>query len=166
MFVTMDTSCKLYFEGDNICTSNSLVDLPATVPALNNKKKKKTKKNKKQKTPNKQKTTPQKTNKNPQNKQTNKHPPPPSSHLSTTLSLSVCLSVHQLDRLIGQVVHSSPSRSANPGFDSRFRRVLSRPSHTSDLQIGTPGPPCQAPDVKGSAMGLVGPVSVYCEWVR
>ena len=26
--------------------------------------------------------------------------------------------------------------------------------------------PCQAPGVKGSALGLVGPISVYCDWVR
>ena len=26
--------------------------------------------------------------------------------------------------------------------------------------------PCQAPGVIWSAMGLVGPVSVYCDWVR
>ena len=26
--------------------------------------------------------------------------------------------------------------------------------------------PCQAPGVTGSALGLVGPVSVYCDWVR
>ena len=26
--------------------------------------------------------------------------------------------------------------------------------------------PCQAPGVKGSALGLVGPVSAYCDWVR
>ena len=26
--------------------------------------------------------------------------------------------------------------------------------------------PCQAPGVLGSALGLVGPVSVYCDWVR
>ena len=25
---------------------------------------------------------------------------------------------------------------------------------------------CQAPGVIGSALGLVGPVSVYCNWVR
>ena len=25
--------------------------------------------------------------------------------------------------------------------------------------------PCQAPGVTGSALGLVGPVSVYCDWV-
>ena len=27
-------------------------------------------------------------------------------------------------------------------------------------------PHCQAPGVIGSALGLVGPVSVYCDWVR
>ena len=26
--------------------------------------------------------------------------------------------------------------------------------------------PCQAPDVIGSALGLVSPLSVYCDWVR
>ena len=26
--------------------------------------------------------------------------------------------------------------------------------------------PCQAPGVKGSVLGLVGPVSVYCDWMR
>ena len=26
--------------------------------------------------------------------------------------------------------------------------------------------PCQAPGVIGSVLGLVGPVSVYCDWVR
>ena len=26
--------------------------------------------------------------------------------------------------------------------------------------------PCQAPGVLGSALGLVGPVSIYCDWVR
>ena len=26
--------------------------------------------------------------------------------------------------------------------------------------------PCQAPGVIGSTLGLVGPVSVYCDWVR
>ena len=26
--------------------------------------------------------------------------------------------------------------------------------------------PCQAPGIVGSALGLVGPVSVYCDWVR
>ena len=26
--------------------------------------------------------------------------------------------------------------------------------------------PCQSPGVKGSVLGLVGPVSIYCDWVR
>ena len=39
-------------------------------------------------------------------------------------------------------------------------------SHTSDLNIGTPVATLQEPGVTGSALGLVGPVSVYCDWVR
>ena len=31
---------------------------------------------------------------------------------------------------------------------------------------GGGGLPCQAPGVIGSALGLVGPVSAYCDWVR
>ena len=38
-------------------------------------------------------------------------------------------------------------------------------SHTGDLTIGTPVA-CQALGVIGSVLGLVGPVSVYCDWVR
>ena len=30
----------------------------------------------------------------------------------------------------------------------------------------SPLPSCQAPGVIGSVLGLVGPVSVYCDWVR
>ena len=39
-------------------------------------------------------------------------------------------------------------------------------SHTSDLNNDTPTATCQAPGVIGSAPGLVGLVSVYCDWVR
>ena len=39
-------------------------------------------------------------------------------------------------------------------------------SHTSDLKIGTPVAPCQAPGMRGSVLGLVGPVLVYSDWVR
>ena len=35
-------------------------------------------------------------------------------------------------------------------------------SHTGDLKIGIP----VVPRVIGSALGLVGPVSVYSDWVR
>ena len=57
------------------------------------------------------------------------------------------------------------SRAADPGFDSRLRHGdFSGPSHTSDLKIGTPV--VTLPGVEGSAPGLVGPVSLYCDWVR
>ena len=39
-------------------------------------------------------------------------------------------------------------------------------SHTSDLKIGIQWLPCQVLGVIGSVLGLVGPVSVYCDWVR
>ena len=54
------------------------------------------------------------------------------------------------------MVQASASRAEDPGFESRLRRDFSGSSHTSDLKIG----------VIGSALGLVGPVSVYCDLVR
>ena len=57
------------------------------------------------------------------------------------------------DRLVGLVVKASTSRAEDPGFESRLRwDFFSESSHTSD--------------VIGSVLGLVGSVSVYCEWVR
>ena len=57
--------------------------------------------------------------------------------------------------------------SGSPGFDSRFQygsflgQVLS-----DDLKIDTPVATLPAPGITGSALGLVGQVSVYCEWLR
>ena len=60
-----------------------------------------------------------------------------------------------------------PSSGAEDlGFESHLRRDFSGLSHTSDLTIGTPVLPCQALGIIGSALGLVGPMSVYCDWVR
>ena len=70
------------------------------------------------------------------------------------------------DRLVGLVVKASASRAEDPEFESRLRRDFSGSSHTSDLNIGTPTATWQATGVIGSALGLVGPVSVYCGWVR
>ena len=68
------------------------------------------------------------------------------------------------DHLVGLAAKASSSRAEDPGFESRD---FFGSSHTSDLNIGTPvGLPCQAPGVIGSALGLVGPMSVYCDWVR
>ena len=50
------------------------------------------------------------------------------------------------------------------GLNPACAGIFSGSNHTSDLKIGTPR--CQAPGVIGSALGLVGPVSVYCDWVR
>ena len=61
---------------------------------------------------------------------------------------------HQGDRLVGLVVKASASRAEGPGFESRLRRDF----------FGVES--YQAPGVIGSALGLVGPVSVYCDWVR
>ena len=62
------------------------------------------------------------------------------------------------------MVKASASGAEDPGFESRLRRDFSGSSHTSDLKIGTPV--AILPGVIGSVLGLVGPVSVYCDWVR
>ena len=71
------------------------------------------------------------------------------------------------DRLDGLVVKASFSREEDPGFESRLRRDFSGSSHTSDSKIGTPVATLPgAWRCRASALGLVGPVSVYCDWVR
>ena len=62
-------------------------------------------------------------------------------------------------RLAGLVVKASAWRAADPGFDSRLR-------HGDFFRVALQWPLCQAPGVSGSALGLLGPVSVYCDWVR
>ena len=72
-----------------------------------------------------------------------------------------------LHRLVGPVVKASAPRAADLG---------SIPALLADLFPGPVTPvgytgvlrwlPCQASGVIGSAMGLVGPVSVYRDWVR
>ena len=54
--------------------------------------------------------------------------------------------------LVGLVVRRPP-RAEDSGFESRLQKLA--------LQWL----PCQAPGVLGSALGLVSPVSVYCDWV-
>ena len=65
---------------------------------------------------------------------------------------------------VGLVAKASASRAADPGFDSRLRRDISGLTHTGDLKIGTPV--ATLPGVIGSAQGLVGPVSLCCDWVK
>ena len=72
-------------------------------------------------------------------------------------------------RLVGLVVKASASRVEDAGFESRLRRDFFGSSHTSDLKkkkVALQWLPWQAPGVIGSALGLVGPVSVSCHWVR
>ena len=53
---------------------------------------------------------------------------------------------------------ASASRAEDPGFESRLRRDFFRGRvTTSGLKI------CQGPGITGSALGLVGPLSVYCD---
>ena len=64
------------------------------------------------------------------------------------------------------MVKASESRAEDPGFDDRLHRGdLSGSSHTSDSKIGTPVVAMPGACVIGSALGLVGSVSVYCDWV-
>ena len=70
-------------------------------------------------------------------------------------------------RLIGLVVKASASRAEDPGLESRLRRDFFRGRVipvTSKLALQWL--PCQTPGVIGSVLGLVGPVSIYCDWVR
>ena len=85
-------------------------------------------------------------------------------------------------RLVGQVVKASTPKSEGPEFESRLIPEFSKidtPVATLPgawryrVSAGTDRPgvsiqwlPCQAPGVIGSALGLVGLVSVYCDWVR
>ena len=71
------------------------------------------------------------------------------------------------NRLVSQVVKASAPKVEGPEFESRLRWDFFGSSHTSDFKVGIPvWLPCQAPGVIGPALGLVGPVSVYCDWVR
>ena len=65
-----------------------------------------------------------------------------------------------VDRLVGLVVKAFASKAEDPGFESRSRVI----PVTSKLALQWL--PCQAPGVIGSMLGLVSPVSVYCDWVR
>ena len=69
-------------------------------------------------------------------------------------------------RLVG-LVKASASRAEQPGFQSRLRRDFVRGRVIPVTQkLALQWLPCQAPGVIGSALGLVGPLSVYCDWVR
>ena len=62
---------------------------------------------------------------------------------------------------------ASASGAEDPGFEPRLRRDFFRGRIIPVTpKLALQWLPCQAPGVIGSALGLVGPVSVYCDWVR
>ena len=76
-----------------------------------------------------------------------------------TLRLSLC----SVNHLVGLVVMRPPRERKILGSNPACAGIFSGTSHTSDLKIGTPV--ATLPGVIGSELGLVGPVSVYCDWV-
>ena len=72
------------------------------------------------------------------------------------------VTVH-LDRLGGLEVKASASRAEDPGFESRLRRDFLGRVIPVILKLALQWLPCQAPGVIGSALGLVGQVSVYSD---
>ena len=59
-----------------------------------------------------------------------------------------------------------PRQRKIPGSIHACAGIFPGSSHTSDLKIGTPVATLQGACVIGTVQGLVGPVSVYCNWVR
>ena len=77
----------------------------------------------------------------------------------TLIMLSLCvICVVKSPRCPSGKVSAS---TEDPGIDSRWRRVFSGSSHTSDLNIGTP-----VAALPGAWHYRISPVSVYCDWVR
>ena len=64
------------------------------------------------------------------------------------------------------MVKASASGAEDPGFESRLRRDFLGRVIPVTKKLALQWLPCQVPGVIGSALGLVGPVSVYCDWVR
>ena len=65
------------------------------------------------------------------------------------------------NRLVGLVVKASASRA-----DVSLAMGFSGSSHTSDLNWHSSGYPARRQALNGSELGLVGLVSVCCDWVR
>ena len=93
---------------------------------------------------------------------------------AVSLTFSTCIkprrgrSIYSLGRyrLVGVVVRRPPRERKIPGSNLACAEIFPGSSHTSDLKLALQWLPCQAPGVLGSVLGLVGPVSVYCDWVR
>ena len=68
------------------------------------------------------------------------------------------------ERLVGLVVTASAWRAAELGSIPTFIAVLG-PVVPVVRDLINQWLPCQASSIIGSVLGLVGPVSVYCDWV-
>ena len=101
---------------------------------------------------------------------------PPSLFLSLRLSPSLCVpsplsllpppSLPLFHRLVGLVARRPPRERKIPGSNPACAGIFPGMSHTSDLKLALQWLPYQAPGVIGSVLGLAGPVSVHCDWVR
>ena len=70
------------------------------------------------------------------------------------------------NRLVGLVVKTSASRTAHQASIPSFSVGIFPGRVIPVTPVAVQWLPCQAPGVIGSALGMVGPVSVYCDWVR
>ena len=69
-------------------------------------------------------------------------------------------------RLVGLVVKASTSRVEDHGFKSLALGFYQGRVIPMTKKLALQWLPCQVPGVIGSVLGLVSPVSVYCDWVR
>ena len=70
-------------------------------------------------------------------------------------------------RLVGLAVKAVAPRAANLGSNTAFGvDLLLAGVIPVTATLALQWLSCQASGVTGSALGLVGPVSVYCDWVR
>ena len=64
------------------------------------------------------------------------------------------------------MVKASASSAEDPGFKSHLRRDCSWSSHISDIKIGSLVVSLPGAWSHRVSAGLVGQVSVYCDWVK
>ena len=86
---------------------------------------------------------------------------PSSPFVSSSFPHSL-LSTASLAKWLRRPPRKRKVRTLNPSCDRIFQGRVIPVTSTLTFQCL----PCQAPGVIGSALGLVGPVSVYCDWVR
>ena len=67
------------------------------------------------------------------------------------------------DRLFGLVVRRPPREWKTPGSNPACAGIFRGRVIPVTVKMAPQWLPCQAPDVIGSGLGLVGPVSVYCD---